>query len=99
MSRIEPDQSPQLYPQTSVAGLLPVLPLISEDELETPPLPREHPRWVQDAVAVSQRARALIARMRPIALRILTFWEHQVRSVLVGGRRLEVDPSGSYRME
>jgi hypothetical protein len=76
-----------------------ILPLVPDDELETPPLPREHPKWVKDALAVSQRARALIARMRPIAARVLTFWDHHVRGIVIGGRRLSVDASGSYRME
>ena len=76
-----------------------ILPLIPDDELETPPLPREHPRWVKDAIAVSQRARQLIARLKPIAVRVLTFWDHHVRSVTVAGRQLSIDVSGSYRIE
>lgn len=99
MPRIEPESNPLFYPQAAVTGLLPILPLIPEDELETPPLPREHPKWVKDAVAVSQRARAIIARLRPIAVRILSFWDHRIRSIGVCGRRIEVDMSGSYRLE
>lgn len=76
-----------------------VAPLIPDDELETPPLPREHPRWVKDAQAVSQRARQLIARLRPLAVRVLTFWDHHVRSLTVAGRRLSIDVSGSYSVE
>lgn len=99
MPRVDSDLSTGLYPQPALSAPGPVLPLISEDELETPPLPREHPKWVRDAVAVSQRARALILRLRPIIVRVLTFWDHSVRSVLVGGRRLDIDASGSYRLE
>jgi hypothetical protein len=82
-----------------LAGTSPVLALLPDDELETPPLPREHPKWVRDALAVSQRARQLIARLRPVIMHVLTFWDHHVRSVAVGGRRLSIDVSGSYRME
>ena len=77
----------------------PILPLVPEDELETPPLPREHPKWVKDAVAVSQRARQFIARLKPIAVGVLSFWDHHVRSIAIGGRRFSVDFSGSYRLE
>ncbi len=98
MARIDPESN-LLYPQPAVTGPLPILPLIPEDELDTPPLPREHPKWVKDAVAVSQRARIIIAGLRPVLVRILTFWDHHVRSIAVGGRRLEVDLSGSYRIE
>ena len=99
MPRVEPDIGHGLYAQPALVGTAPVLPLISEDELETPALPREHPKWVRDAAAVSQRARALIARMRPILVRVLTFWDHTTRSIGIGGQRVEVDASGSYRLE
>jgi hypothetical protein len=82
-----------------LAGSAPVLALLPDDEFETPPLPREHPKWVRDALAVSQRARQLIARLRPVILQVLTFWDHHVRSIAIGGRDLRVDISGSYRLE
>jgi hypothetical protein len=98
MPRVDPDLNPALFPQQLLTGAIRALPLISEDELETPPLPREHPKWVRDAVAVSQRARAIIQRLGPIVVQVLTFWDHHARSVAIGGRRLEIDPSGSYRL-
>lgn len=76
-----------------------VIPLLPDDELETPPLPREHPKWVRDALAVSQRARHLIANIKPVLIRVLTFWDHGARGISVGGRELSVDTSGSYRLE
>jgi hypothetical protein len=82
-----------------IAGSAPVLALLPDDEFETPPLPREHPKWVKDALAVSQRARQLITRLRPVIVKVLTFWDHHIRSVVIGGRELTVDISGSYRME
>jgi len=82
-----------------LSGSFPVLPFVPDDELETPPLPREHPRWVKDALAVSQRARQLIARLPPVLVRVLTFWDHHVRGIVVGGRELSVDISGSYRLD
>jgi hypothetical protein len=60
-------------------------------------LPRDHPAWQRDMLAVSARVRAALANVRPAVVRVLTFWDHVVRSVSVGGRRIEVDPSGCYR--
>lgn len=75
------------------------LPLIPDDELETPPLPREHPKWVRDALAVSQRARRIASQLKPLAMRVLTFWEHRSHAIFVGGRKLSIDAAGSYRID
>ena len=61
-------------------------------------LPRDHPAWQRDILSVSARARAVVAALRPVVVRALTFWDHVVRSVSVGARRVEVDPSGCYRL-
>ena len=61
-------------------------------------LPRDHPAWQRDVLAVSARVRAILAQLRPVAVRVLTFWDHAVRSIAVGRRRVEVDPSGCYRL-
>ena len=61
-------------------------------------LPRDHPAWQRDVLAVSARVRAIVARLRPVAIRVLTFWDHAVRSITVGRRRLDIDPSGCYRL-
>jgi hypothetical protein len=82
-----------------VSGGAPVLALLPDDEYETPPLPREFPKWTKDALAVSQRARQLIAKLRPVLIRVLTFWDHHKRCALIGGRELQVDISGSYRID
>jgi hypothetical protein len=71
----------------------------AEVELDAAPsLPGSHPMWQRDVLAVSARVRAIVAALRPVAVRVLTFWDHVVRSVGIGHRRLEVDPSGSYRL-
>jgi hypothetical protein len=36
--------------------------------------------------------------LRPLVVHVLSFWDHAVRAVRIAGRRLEVDPSGSYRL-
>lgn len=97
MARVDPDTNPAIY--APVAAGRAILPLVADDELETPPLPREHPKWVKDALAVSQRARRLIAALKPVVIQVLTFWDHHVRGVSIGGRELSVDVSGSYRLE
>ena len=76
----------------------PLAPIGPDAELETPSLPRDLPPWARDAIAVSQRARDLLAQIRPAIVRVLTFWDHRVRNAIVGGRRLDIDPSGSYRI-
>lgn len=79
---------PAIAPQHGAAG-----------EAEMPAtLPRDHPAWQRDALAVSSRVRAILTELRPIVVRVLTFWDHAVRSVSVRGRRLDVDPSGCYRL-
>ncbi|HEX3466149.1 MAG TPA: hypothetical protein VHS78_19020 [Candidatus Elarobacter sp.] len=61
-------------------------------------LPRDHPAWQRDVLSISARARELLARLHPIAVRVLTFWDHVRRAATVAGRTLEIDPSGSYRL-
>lgn len=96
-SRIESEITPAvLAPLDGPAYLAALLP---EGELETPPLPRELPHWVKDAVAISRRARQLLSRLKPVIVRVLTFWDHRVRSIGVAGRNLSIDPSGSYRVD
>ncbi len=62
-------------------------------------LPRDHPAWARDAVSLSQRARALFASLRPVAIKVVTYWEHRVRALAIGGAILRVDASGSYRLD
>jgi hypothetical protein len=75
------------------------VPALTEAGFDAPALPHGHPEWVKDALSVSQRARSLIARLRPVVIRAFTFWDHRVRSILVGSRRVSVDAGGSYRVE
>lgn len=72
---------------------------IPEAELETPLLPHDHPKWVKDALTVSQRAREAIVKLRPVIVTVLSFWDHRVRALIIGGTRISVDASGSYRRE
>ncbi len=77
----------------------PVVAAIPEAEFDTALLPRDHPPWVKDTLSVSQRARELIERLRPIVMRVMTFWDHRLRSSSIGGTRIAIDPSGCYRAE
>jgi hypothetical protein len=61
-------------------------------------LPRDHPVWQRDIVSVSARIREALERIRPVVVRVLSFWDHALRSATIGGRRVEVDPSGCYRL-
>lgn len=62
-------------------------------------LPNDHPPWMKDTLSISQRARALIARLHPVVIKVVSYWEHRVRSIVVGNGRLYIDPSGSYRLD
>jgi hypothetical protein len=62
-------------------------------------LPADHPAWARDVVSISQRARDLFARLRPVAIKIFSAWEHRVRSMFVAGRRVSIDASGCYRAD
>ncbi len=70
-----------------------------EAEHDAPRLPHDHPQWVKDALSVSSRARSLIATLRPLLIRVTTFWDHRVRSITIGPHRLTIDPCGSYRCD
>lgn len=76
-----------------------VVPAVARDDLETTGLPHDHPRWVRDAVAVSARARRLLEKLKPVVIAVVTFWDHRFRCIVVGGRRVSVDASGSYRAD
>jgi hypothetical protein len=99
MLRYIESEEPHELPTLQSAYAEPIVPATADVELDSGSLPQDHPRWIKDSLAVSQRARDLIARLRPVAIRILTFWDHRVRSSFVGGRRVRIDPSGCYRLE
>jgi hypothetical protein len=61
-------------------------------------IPRDHPAWQRDLLAVSARVRAMIPHLASVTVRVLTFWDHVVRSARVGRRTIEIDPSGCYRV-
>ena len=61
-------------------------------------LPRDHPAWQRDVLALSARAREIVARSLVVLVRVLSFWDHVHRAVRIAGRTLEIDPSGSYRL-
>lgn len=100
LRRIEIEEpAAALTPQIGASRSEPIVPAVGEAELETGLLPQDQPRWVKDAVAVSQRAREIIAKLRPAAVRVLSFWDHRIRSIAVEGRLVRVDASGSYRAD
>lgn len=62
-------------------------------------LPPEHPPWPRDAVSISARARTLLRELRPALIAMVSVWQHKVRAIVVGGRRVAVDATGSYRVD
>jgi hypothetical protein len=41
----------------------------------------------------------LVARLKPAIVAVLSVWDHRFRSIVVAGRHVRVDPSGSYRSD
>jgi hypothetical protein len=62
-------------------------------------LPPDHPPWPRDVVSISQRARALLARIKPAVITVIAAWQHKLRSIVVTGRRVAIDATGSYRVD
>jgi hypothetical protein len=87
-------------PALAYVNPLPIVPVPADpdDRWGGHALPNDHPAWMKDTLSISQRARALLATIKPIAIRVVAFWEHRVRSVALAGGRLSVDASGSYRL-
>ncbi len=81
-----------------VASLVPIARPLPEESIAATSLPRDHPAWSRDLVAVSSRTKALLATMRPLIVRVATFWEHRVRSITIGTRALALDAAGCYRL-
>ncbi|MGH7736760.1 MAG: hypothetical protein ACREMP_02645 [Candidatus Tyrphobacter sp.] len=71
--------------------------LVGDSDVEL--LGRGHPKWVRDGASISQRAKAILARLRPIAIRVLHFLDHRLRSIVIAGRTVRIDASGSYKVE
>ncbi|HEY1429890.1 MAG TPA: hypothetical protein VGF18_09975 [Candidatus Tumulicola sp.] len=98
LRRVDPEERSPNALHVAVAGPEPIVAAVAE-ERDVTDLPREHPAWVRDAIALSRRARVLVARLRPAVFRVLSFWDHRVRCIAVGDRRLRVDASGSYTID
>jgi hypothetical protein len=100
LRRIEPEETSSALPlYVGESRSQAIVAAVPEAELETALLPYDHPRWVKDALAVSQRARDLLAKLSPVALKVLSFWDHRIRSIVIGDRHVHVDPSGCYRAD
>jgi hypothetical protein len=100
-ARVEPELSApatDAAPPSAVAAPL-VAALDPDERFGGHALPSDHPAWMRDTLSISQRARALLARIKPVVVKVATYWEHRVRSVVIGDRRISVDASGSYRLE
>ena len=98
MRRIEREGLQSSSERTYNDPLAAISPHVAEIELEAPPFSPDRPEWTRDALTLSRRAREYIARLRPVALKVLTFWDHVTRSVAIEGARLSIDASGSYRL-
>jgi len=87
-------------PQAEIAAASAALPIGLDPDAEVGNnLPADHPAWAKDVLSLSARFRAMLSRIKPAVIRVLTYWDHHVRSIVVGGRRMAVDASGCYRLE
>lgn len=98
LRRVDGDERHASLVTAALASSEPVVAAPGEADFEAPLLPHDHPKWVKDAISVSRRASECIARLKPVALRVLTFWDHRIRSIVVGTSRVNVDSSGSYSL-
>jgi hypothetical protein len=95
------DTRPAQFTGLDPAAFLPLAGIQADldmSESVMPALPTDHPQWQRDVLSISSRARAAIAELKPLALKVLTYWDHQLRGLVLGTRRLDVDPSGCYRL-
>ena len=101
LRRVEGEQArePSLLDVLGFGKAEPIVAAVPQAEMETALLPHDHPQWVRDALSVSNRARELIGRLKPVVIAVLTFWDHRIRSAFVSGSRVSIDASGSYRAE
>jgi hypothetical protein len=79
-ARVDPDPVPNAAPAVVAAALAvtPALPVALDPDIEIANnLPNDHPPWAKDALSLSQRARAILAHIKPIVIRVLTFWDHK----------------------
>ncbi len=76
-----------------------IAPVTADESIDLTHLPRDHPAWPTDSLSLSSRARALLAKITPVVVRVLTFWDHRVRAVAIGSARITIDPAGSYRLQ
>ncbi len=102
-ARVDPDGGMLVIGLATTAAPAPealaALAIDPDERYDGPALPGDHPAWMRDAVSMSQRARALLATLKPIAIHVICVFEHRVRSIVVGGRSMKVDASGSYRID
>ena len=97
---IDPNVAQQLAVQTQIApNLVAAIAFDPDDRYGGNALPSDHPHWMKDTLSISQRARALIGKLKPVIVRVITAWDHRVRSISIAGRTLKVDASGSYRFD
>ena len=94
-----PNPNPNALALPSSAAPLALTAIDYDDRWGGHTLPGDHPPWMKDTLSISQRARALIATLRPVVIKVIAFYEHHVRSIVVGNGRLSIDPSGSYRLD
>ena len=101
LRRVETDERPLHALPHGALAIEPeqAVPAVADSSFDASTLPRDHPKWRSDSLTLSQRAREVIAQLRPVVVRVLTFWDHRLRECTIGGRRFAVDATGSYRLE
>ncbi len=97
---VDPNVAQQLaLPGQAAPSLVAAIAFDPDDRFGGNALPSDHPHWMKDTLSISQRARALIAKVKPVIVRVISAWDHRVRSISIAGRTLTVDASGSYRFD
>ena len=100
-ARVDAEPAALATPPDAALAAVAALPVAidTDDRWGGHALPGDHPAWLKDTLSISQRARALLAHVKPVVVRVVASWEHRVRSIFVGAQRLSIDASGSYRLD
>ena len=66
-------------------------------ERDASPLAAQDPAFT--AALAAQAVPALLARVKPAFITVIAAWQHRVRTLAIGGRRVAVDATGCYRVD
>ena len=99
LRRIELEQTPPALSARLEAGRSEaVVPAVAQADLETALRRTTIRAGLRTRLPCRSGRGSLSHKLRPVIVRVLSFWDHRIRSIMVGNRCVQVDPSGCYRV-